>query len=117
MILKPDFLDLSFEIKTHGSIGERLERTEEHVRLLNSRFLDKLNVRVLSPSAINTWLNCRMKFYYRYVNGLKEPDEVTKDIDPAMLGEILHDVMKKLYSDFTGSNIVTPERIESIIRR
>ena len=28
-----------------------------------------------------------MKFYYRYVNGLKEPDKVTKDIDPAMLGK------------------------------
>ena len=37
-----------------------------------------------------------MKFYYRYVNGLKEPDAVSRDIDPAMLGEILHDVMKKL---------------------
>ena len=31
-VLKPDFLDLSFEIKTHGSIGERIERTEEHIR-------------------------------------------------------------------------------------
>ncbi len=43
-----------------------------------------------------------MKFYYRYVNGLKEPDVIIRDIDPAMLGEILHDVMKKLYSDFIG---------------
>ena len=41
-----------------------------------------------------------MKFYYRYVNGLKEPDAVIKDIDAAMLGEILHDVMKNLYQRF-----------------
>ena len=26
-VLKPEFLDLSFEIKSHGSIGERIERT------------------------------------------------------------------------------------------
>ena len=83
--------------------------------MLNSRFLDKNNIRMLSPSAINTWLNCRMKFYYRYVNGLKEPEAVTKDIDPAMLGEILHDVMKKLYSDYTGS-VLTAEVIDLIIR-
>jgi CRISPR/Cas system-associated exonuclease Cas4 (RecB family) len=114
-VLKPEFLDLSFEIKSHGTIGEKIERTEEHINQLNSQFLDKNNVRILSPSAINTWLNCRMKFYYRYVNGLKEPEYLTKDIDPAMLGEILHNIMKKLYNDFIGE-VLTKERIDLIIR-
>ena len=114
-VLKTEFLDLSFEIKSHGSIGQKIERREEHIKLLNSRFLDKNNIRILSPSAINTWLSCRMKFYYRYVNGLREPDAVALDIDPAMLGEILHDVMKKIYSDFIGST-VSAERVEMYIR-
>jgi hypothetical protein len=56
-----------------------------------------------------------MKFYYRYVNGLKEPDAVTKDIDPAMLGAILHDVMKKLYYAYTG-RVLTVDVIDLIIR-
>ncbi len=96
-LLKPEFRDLSFEIKSHRIIGDRIARTEEHLKQLKSRFADQSSARVLSPSAINTWLSCRMKFYYRYVNGLREPEIVTKDIDPAMLGEILHDVMRKLY--------------------
>ena len=29
--------------------------------------------RILSPSALNTYLNCRLMFYYRYVAGLKAP--------------------------------------------
>jgi CRISPR/Cas system-associated exonuclease Cas4 (RecB family) len=114
-VLKPEFLDLSFEIKSHGSIGEKIEKSAEHIKLLYARFLDKNNLRMLSPSAINTWLSCRMKFYYRYVNGLKEPEAITRDIDPAMLGEILHDVMRKLYSDFTGK-LLSAESIEVIIR-
>ena len=114
-VMKPEFLDLSFVIKSHGSIGEKIEKTNEHLEQLRSRFLDKNNVRILSPSAINMWLNCSMKFYYRYVNGLKEPEAVTKDIDPAMVGEILHDVMKSLYTDFIGK-ILTPDRIDLIIR-
>jgi CRISPR/Cas system-associated exonuclease Cas4 (RecB family) len=113
--LKPDFLDLSFEIKSHLTIGEKIERSEEHIQQLNARFLDKNKIRILSPSAINTWLSCRMKFYYRYVNGLKEPGAVASEIDPAMLGEILHDVMRKLYNDYIGK-VLTAEGIELIIR-
>ena len=113
-VMKPEFLDLSFEIRSPVSIGEKIDRREEHLQQLRSRFLDKNNIRILSPSAINTWLNCRMKFYYRYVNGLKEPDAVTKDIDPAMLGEILHDVMKYLFNDYVR-NVVTTDMIDLII--
>ena len=113
-VMKPEFLDLSFEIKSHVSIGERIDRKEEHLQQLRKRFPDKDNIRILSPSAINTWLNCSMRFYYRYVNGLKEPDAVTEDIDPAMLGEILHDVMKYLYSDYVR-NVVTADMIDLII--
>jgi CRISPR/Cas system-associated exonuclease Cas4 (RecB family) len=113
-LLKPEFLDLSFEIKTHGSTGERLERSEEHLRQLNSRFLDRDNKRILSPSAINMWLNCRMKFYYRYVNGLMEREAVTKDIDPAMLGNILHDIMKNLFGEHLNQ-VVTGSVVEAII--
>jgi hypothetical protein len=101
--LKPDFLDLNFEIKPHLNTGERIVRSEEHSRQLVSLFLDKNNTKSLSPSAINTWLNCRMKFFYRYINGLKEPDNISADIDPAMLGNILHEIMKNLYQPYIGS--------------
>lgn len=104
-ILKPDFTDLNFEIKTHGTLSDRIERSEEHSSQLASRFLDEHNGRSLSPSAINTWLSCSMKFFYRYINGLKEPDMITADIDPAMLGNIIHAVMKNLYQPYTGRTI------------
>jgi len=113
--MKPDFLDLSFEIKTHGSLGERIERREDHILQLNSQYLDKIKGRILSPSAINTWLNCRMKFYYRYINSLKEPGKVSADIDPAMLGNILHEIMKSLYHDYIGQ-VLSKDMLDSIIR-
>lgn len=102
-VLKPDFLNLSFEIRSNKAISESIERNAGHVEKLNSRFLVK--GKVLSPSAINTWLSCRMKFFYRYVNGLYEPDTITGDIDPATLGNILHGVMKSLYQQHTGKTL------------
>jgi CRISPR/Cas system-associated exonuclease Cas4 (RecB family) len=113
-ILKPDFQDLNFEIKTHASIGDRIEKTDEHLIQLNSLYLDRSKARVLSPSALNTWLNCRMKFYYRYINRLQEPEKVTADIDPASLGNILHEVLKRLYENFKG-NVLTGEMLDSLI--
>jgi hypothetical protein len=111
----PEFTDLVFDIQTHRKIGEIAERTEDHLKQLKLRYLDKDGKKLLSPSAINTYLNCRMKFYYRYVNNLKEPQEVTREIDPAMLGNILHKIMKKIYSDYTGI-VVVPSIPESLLR-
>ena len=45
---------------------------------------------ILSPSALNTYLDCRLRFYYRYVAGLKTPDEVSAEIDSALFGTIFH---------------------------
>lgn len=111
--LRPEFLNLSFEIKSNTGIGEVLERNEEHSRQLRSQFINKDKGRILSPSAINTWLNCRMKFYYRYVNRLQEPDKVSEDIDPAMFGNILHEIMRSLYTGYKGQ-IITGEILDMI---
>jgi hypothetical protein len=110
--MKPVFEDLNFEIRSQATVNETLERTHEHQQLLISRFIDKEKSRLLSPSAINTWLSCRMKFFYRYVNNLKEPDRISVDIDPAMLGSILHEVMREIYSEYTGIS-VTEEMLNS----
>jgi len=114
-LLKPDFIDLNFEIKTHPAPGDRIDRIEGHSKQLAILFLDKNNNRALSPSAINTWLSCRMKFFYRYINRLKEPDSISADIDPAMLGNILHDTMKNLYQPYIG-RVMTEEIMNDILR-
>src|SRR5664280_1550689 len=112
--MKPVFFDFNFEIKTPVASGDRITREKEHSEQLASLFLDRKIERSLSPSAINTWLNCRMKFFYRYVNRLKEPENISKDIDPAMLGNILHGLMKNLYTPYIGREL-TGEIITGII--
>jgi hypothetical protein len=56
-----------------------------------------------------------MKFYYRYVIGLKEPDKISEEIDPAMFGNVLHEVMRVLYKDHLGKTI-SPEIIDRLIK-
>ncbi|WKN42542.1 PD-(D/E)XK nuclease family protein [Tunicatimonas pelagia] len=72
--------------------------------------------RSLTPSALNTYLDCRLKFYYKYVVDLKEPEIVQEEVDPAVFGNLLHRAMELVYqSVVTGQNrTVTVEIIEEL---
>ena len=52
----------------------------------------------LSPSALNTYLDCKLRFYFRYVANLYERDEMEEDVDARSLGNVLHHAMEVLYS-------------------
>ncbi len=63
------------------------------------------NRRKLSATAIKTYLNCRLQFYFRYLAGLKEKEEVSEDLDAADFGNILHHVMEELYKPYLGQEL------------
>lgn len=76
----------------------------------NSEILDKLSeyivkgdqpVKRLSPSAINTYLDCSLKFFFRYVLNIYEDEEVEEDIHERELGLLFHRVMELIYSEFS----------------
>ncbi len=113
--LKPVRMENNPEIRLHGSIREEIERSEWHNQQLLSQYSAEGSQKLLSPSAVNTWLSCRMKFYYRYVSRLKEPEQIKTEIDPAMLGDMLHEIMRKLYSDYEGK-ILDKQYLDSLLK-
>lgn len=99
----PEFRTMHITVGRSRIIPETLEREAVHMQSL----LDRYSVsgggnRYFSPSAVNTWLNCRMKFYYKYVCGIPEEEKLERDIDQRRFGNILHDVMKRLYEPLVG---------------
>lgn len=66
-----------------------------------------------SPSLINLFRECRLKFYFRYIVGLKELDEVEESVDQNMLGTIMHKALENLYRPFVGEAL-SPENLESM---
>ncbi len=78
----------------------------------------------LSPSAINDYLDCRRRFYLKYVMGLKVDDELTDDVDDAMFGTLLHDCMERIYRPCVGRQVQSqyllnladdPEKIAALV--
>lgn len=57
--------------------------------------------RGISPSALNSYLECRLQFYFRHVARIKEPREVEEELDARVLGNFLHHVMEDFYKDLT----------------
>jgi hypothetical protein len=51
-----------------------------------------------SASALNMYLDCRLRFYLRYVAELKEKEEVVTSIDPMTFGTLLHRGIELLYA-------------------
>jgi hypothetical protein len=114
-IIKPTVLNLSFDIRTPASIGSEVLKRQFHIKRLQSLYSDSTSKAVLSPTAINTWLNCRMRFYYRYVSGLKEPEVISPEIDHAIFGQIMHHIMKRIYDAYLNSEI-TVDTIDSVLK-
>ena len=82
----------------------RVEKTPEIITRMYERYDVNRHPRSLfSPSALNTYLDCRLKFYYRYVAGLKAPDEVSAEIDSALFGTIFHRAAELVYKDLTAN--------------
>jgi ATP-dependent helicase/DNAse subunit B len=63
----------------------------------NTRADGTIRSRGLSPSALNTYLDCQLKFYFQYVARIRESQKVQEEIDPRVLGNLLHSVMEQFY--------------------
>ncbi|MCC5931925.1 MAG: PD-(D/E)XK nuclease family protein [Cyclobacteriaceae bacterium] len=57
-----------------------------------------------TPSAINTYLECRLRFYFRYVLKLDEEKEIEENIGMKELGNLFHLAAEFLYADFLDKN-------------
>ena len=73
--------------------------------------------KILSPSALNEFLNCSLRFYFHHIAGLPQPEEVTEDIDARIFGNLLHKAMQILYGRFWIILIMTKEQLEDILKK
>ncbi len=62
--------------------------------------LDSLFASGISPSAIGKYIKCPLDFYYRYIIGLGEAEQVEENMDAATFGSIIHNVLEEFYLSF-----------------
>ena len=68
----------------------------------------------ISPSALNTYMECSLKFYFKYIAQIKEKEELAEELDHRLLGNIFHECSESLYATIPGGEI-TKAAIDTIL--
>jgi len=102
------------DIKTYtyssNDVSSDITETSYSVNDKVRKKLDDLFKKGLSPSALNTFINCPLDFYYKYILGLREGKEVEENIEASTFGTMIHNVLERVYKD----NFLTPSKPVSI---
>ena len=70
--------------------GYEIAKTPEMLEVISNNYF--------SPSALQNYIDCPMRFYYYSVAKLKKEKEVAELMDPAMIGNVYHDTMWALFT-------------------
>ncbi|MEZ4971729.1 MAG: PD-(D/E)XK nuclease family protein [Cyclobacteriaceae bacterium] len=82
-------------------------KTKEILQLLNKYLAEGGSAeerRELTPSALNDYIECRLRFYLKHLARLREADEVEEDLDARVFGNLLHDVVFWFYQELASRN-------------
>ena len=102
--------DAPLPLKTDGAEEGPIvkEKTPEVLSRLRERFVERNaegRRKPFSASALNTYLDCPVRFYYQYVERVEEADEVTEELDASLFGSVFHKVMELLYRPHGGQEL------------
>ncbi len=89
---------ITFEPGAKSTKAIEIEHSDEVQNLLQ-RYQSKEG-KFLSASALNTYLDCSLKFYFQYLQGLKEEEEIEEEIDARVFGSIYHQAIEELYKPY-----------------
>lgn len=93
---------LHYPIRPRGITPVRIEKNDTVLESLLRLNEMSERYRGISPSALNSYIECRLQFYFRYVARIREADEVEEELDARVLGNFLHNVMENFYKDVIG---------------
>lgn len=97
----------SYEIAFKDAKSIHVQKNERIMNFLSEYCKD--GKKSFSPSALNTYMNCSLSFYFKYIAGMKEPDEVQEEIDPLTFGNLFHWALEQLYLPYVGKEISTSD--------
>lgn len=108
----------AFNLPASGKIPDiSIAKDEQLMHIIDSYRASEGRRRYLSPSAINTYISCPLKFCLHYLRGLKDDTEVTDYMDESTFGKVLHQVAEYSYNHLRGNRkeiTVTAEMLDNL---
>ncbi|MCG8430314.1 MAG: PD-(D/E)XK nuclease family protein [Candidatus Omnitrophica bacterium] len=70
-----------------------------------------------SSSSINTYLDCPLRFYYQYVLGLREKEDIPDELEGRDIGSFIHGLLEQAFMPFLHRAPVIDETFKREFRR
>ena len=87
--------------------ADAIPKTQAHI--------DAIRGGELSATSLQGYLSCPAKFYYSFIEGLRNEEEVLEAMDAGALGEVYHKTMEKLYAPYVGKRLTVPD-IDALLK-
>lgn len=92
--------------------GLAVDKHSPEVSTALNRYLEGGD-KYLSASALKTYKACPMKFYFKYICGIKDDEELNDYLSAADYGTVVHSVLQNLYEPYRGK-LVNAEVLEKM---
>jgi len=111
-------IKITKKIITYPTLKHVVEPTSVEKTPKIQEKLKELFDRGVSPTALNTYINCPLDFYYKYVIGAREADDVEETIDHTSFGTYIHEVLERLYQPFADKKVnLTVEDVKQMLKK
>ncbi len=106
-----EFETVRYTLQESTMLGEAIELVPAKKNLLSKLVLGKdgyyykageTKPFCLSPSALNTYIQCPRQFYLKYIEGLREEDKQHTIFESNEIGTFVHGVLERIYRDIFG---------------
>jgi hypothetical protein len=93
---------LQFPVQPMNTPKIEIKKTAELMARIKSLFdfnTSPGSAKPISPSSLNTLIDCPLRFYYKKIEGYATEDEMSEEIDSSVFGTIFHRAAELLYKD------------------
>lgn len=109
-------LQLNQQLKLSNNQGIRIIKTKALLKKLDDYiFHQDQSKKQFTATSLDTYLNCSLQFYFKYIIGLQEPEQVEEEFTQMEMGLVIHLVMELFYKDILlqkGSKIIEKQDLE-----
>ncbi len=91
-----------------------IQKTPKVIEMMQKFLVDSGMEKSLSPTAVRHYLDCSLRFYFRYLVRIREREKESTELDPRDFGNIVHHALERLYQPLIGET-VTKDRLKELL--
>lgn len=105
-IKQDELTEIQLTEEEHKSLVNRFKfRSKEELGKISADTHHNEGHFILSPSAINDYIACPMRFYFKYVKVIKSDSDYDEDMNEADFGNVFHESLEAIYCELANKQV------------